>query len=412
MYQAMASLLWKEAALRPVCFGVTDIRTDRVLALLRKTIPAHGKLRVLPGISAADQCLASLPPDLPYEGGLQLFSAVDILSCSFNPSLPLLITELDSALLAGEVRLRLGNLYNDEQPAVFFPPSVETPRTYQLIPLFRLNSRNAYDHTAALFLPGIDMHHRDRHTFDDLERIVSRLRAPDGCPWDSVQTHRSLAPFMVEEAWEAVNAIEDDDMDHLSDELGDVLFQVFIHASIGESFDEFSLTDIISGICRKMIRRHPHVFGQNPEKRREENTDGWEKLKRTETGSKTVGESLNDVSSALPALKYASKLFKKLSQIPPLLRRPEEIANDLQCCCGELLQKDGSISEEAACRILLLCTEICRRFGLDAEQLLHRASNRLKYRYQRFESAVLQDGKAPESLTVQEFNVYWQQAGV
>jgi tetrapyrrole methylase family protein/MazG family protein len=132
-----------------------------------------------------------------------------------------------------------------------------------MIPLYQLDNQKHYDHTAAVFLPGVDYLHRARHTFEDLERIVSRLRAPDGCPWDSVQTHRSLTPYMVEEAWEVVNAIEEDDPDHLADELGDVLFQVFIHASIGKSCGEFTLTDILTDICRKMIHRHPAVFDEN-----------------------------------------------------------------------------------------------------------------------------------------------------
>ena len=409
MHEAMASHLWAEAEKGPVCFGVMDVRTDGAVSCLRNTQPEKGTLRILSGVGEAEPCLAALPQGTECSGSLQYFTAVDLLSGIINPSVPLMITEIDSPLLAGEIKLVLGDLYDDQQPLIFFPPSFKAQRSYRMIPLYQLDNQKHYDHTAAVFLPGVDYLHRARHTFEDLERIVSRLRAPDGCPWDSVQTHRSLTPYMVEEAWEVVNAIEEDDPDHLADELGDVLFQVFIHASIGKSCGEFTLTDILTNICRKMMHRHPAVFDENRRPEDPAATKSWEQLKRAETGSKTVGESLDDIPDALPSLKYAAKICKKLAQIPGLFKSSAEIAGEIRRLCQDHIPENGSVSERSMSQLLMLCAGICYQEGLDAEILLHRAAENIIKKYQAFEETAIQEGKSPENLTIQEFRVYWQQ---
>ena len=223
MHQAMAAWLWLEAKKQPIALGVMDPEKDGLVAALGKAAPGRSTLRIHPGVSAASPCLTSLPPGFSAGMGLQLYTASEMASADWNPAVPLLVTELDSQLLAGEIQLRLSELLDDEQQVVFFPPADTASRPSRSIPLFQLNMQKKYDHTAALFVPASGYLSRERHTFDDLTRIVSRLRAPDGCPWDRVQTHGSLRPYMVEEAWEAVNAMDDGDMDHLADELGDVL---------------------------------------------------------------------------------------------------------------------------------------------------------------------------------------------
>ena len=405
MHQEMASWLWTEAADSPVCFGVMDPFSDLSVAALKLQRPKNADFEILPGVSSASLYLSSLSESTQHTAGLQIFSANDFTSEFPDPSLPLLILELDSSLLAGSVKLHLGDFFDDEQTVLFFPPSDLSPRPVLSIPLYQLDTLKTYDHRAAVFIPGISCLNRDHFSFNDLVRIVSRLRAPDGCPWDRIQTHASLRPYMVEEAWEAVNAIDEKDMDHLADELGDVLFQVLIHASIGESYDEFTLSDVLSGICRKMIRRHPHVFKVSSGETAEEISAGWEAGKRAETGSKTVGDTLNDVSPALPALKYSIKMFKKLAQLPAFRRDPEIIAQEIQEDSRRLLS-GGVLDIQCMSRILLKCTELCFRKEEDAEIILHQGVNRLKKRYQSAEIAVFHDEKRPESLTFQQLCVY------
>ncbi|MBQ6507739.1 MAG: MazG family protein [Clostridia bacterium] len=435
MHEAMAQFLWQEAADGPIAFAVMDPARDGAVRALKNWIRSEGELPerknagpgskakserpdrdgnliILPGLSTLDACESEQPLSIKPRSageGFRVFSATDFLSASVDPALDLWVLEIDTALLAGEVKLHLLDLYDDEQPVIFFPPSDKSRRISRTIPLYLLDCQKAYDHTTAFLIPGADFTQRSRFTFADLEAILSRLRAPDGCPWDRIQTHVSLTPYMVEEAWEAVSAIEEGDMDHLSDELGDVLFQVFFHASIGQTFEEFTMADVLTHICRKMIQRHPHVFGTEHKNSAETVADTWETIKRRETGSKTVGESLEDVSTALPSLKYAIKICKKLAQLPALRRSPEEIAAEIRRL-SETLLEDHKLSARKLASLLLKCTELCYRKDMDAEILLHHEVDQLKRQFQAAEKAVLADRKLPESLTNQQLRVYLEAA--
>lgn len=398
MHRAMAAYLWDQAFAAPLVFAVPDPARDGAVQALVQSAPGSASLRILPGVSLLDACEADLPAGESRPMGFRAFAAADFSSAAPDPAASLWVLELDSALLAGDVKLRLSDIYGDEHEVFFFPPSEKHPRPCKKIPLFLLDAQKAYDHTTAVFIPGSGYLSRSRYTFADLEAIMTRLRAPDGCPWDRAQTHASLTQYLVEEAWEVVAAVGDDNTDHLADELGDVLLQVFFHASIAESFDEFTMTDVVSAISEKMIRRHPHLF-RNPEAPdvRSDLTASWEALKRRETGSRTVGESLDDVSPALPSLKYAIKVFKKLAQIPALRRPPEAVAAEIRALAASLL-RDGALSEKAMTAMLLRCTELCRVSDADAEILLHRGVDDLKLRVKAAEKAVLAEGKRAEDL--------------
>lgn len=149
-------------------------------------------------------------------------------------------------------------------------------------------------------------------SFDQFVATIAALRAPDGCPWDRTQTHQSIAHNMIEEAYEAVDAIEAADVAHLREELGDVLLQVFFQADIGAQYGTFELSDVTTAICRKMIARHTHIFGSTHCDTAEEVAQSWERMKQQQRGNNTIASMLADVSSDLPALLRAEKVLKKL----------------------------------------------------------------------------------------------------
>ncbi len=388
MHLSMAEWLWNESLSGKICFAVMDPLNDQAVEALKGTSPSPGSLKILPGTSEMNLFLSQLPYQFPATSRVQVFSASEFIQKSFvDPQNSCLITELDSFLLCGQVKLKLLELFPDELEIAFFPASGQKASPpVRIIPLYQLDAQKKYDHTTAVYIPGTDFMHRSRFTFSDLLQIVSRLRSSDGCPWDRKQTHRSLRPYLIEEAWEAVNSIDEGNMFHLADELGDVLFQVVFHASIAESFDEFSLTDILSDICLKMIRRHPHVFRDEPGSLSHEEADQWETIKRTETGRKTVEESLNDVSTALPSLKYAAKLLKKINQIPGASHTSEDIAAEIQYLADKLYD-EKSFSESGMGLLLMKCAELCLSENQDAELLLHRQAESMKAKWQRSDSA-------------------------
>lgn len=408
MHQAMATWLWKEASKSTLCFGVMTPQTDGAVLALKKTCPPEGKLHILAGVSQIDTCFAAVPENLEMGNPVRVFSATDLLTATPDPGISLLVTELDSKLLAGRVKLLLEEWYDEEMEICFFPSSNKRNTKPQKIPIYLLDCQKTYDHTVSAFVPGRNYLCRSRYSWQDLLQIVEKLRSPDGCPWDRIQTHESLRPFMVEEAWEAVNAIDEQNADHLSDELGDVLFQVFIHASIAQSFEEFTINDVVSKICKKMILRHPHVFDcQQHLSSPEALTANWEKIKREVIGNQSVGESLNDISKALPSLKYSMKMYKKLAQIPALCREPQLIASEIQLCAGHLME-GGCFSPDQMARLLLLCTELCFREDQDAEILLHQEVEQMRETIQLVEKKIQAEGKSPERMTPEQLCVYLQ----
>lgn len=407
MNSAMADRVWQLAAEgKHAVYAVPDLLTDRSVDELFRHIPEScSEPEIIPGFSYADFYLARCR-GLISSGNIRIVSASEFLSSFYDPEQSLLISEVDGAITAGDVKAHLSSLF-DEESSVWLIHAGGRPVS---LPLYELDRKKKYDHMTAVLVPGSDFLHHCRNTIHDLLNIMERLRAPDGCPWDSIQTHESLRPYMVEEAWEAVNAIDDNDPDHLADELGDLLFQIVFHASVGKSFGEFDFVDVVTNICTKMIHRHPHVFGSKHVSSPDEVSDTWEEIKRQETGSRTVSESLNDVSSGLPSLKYAIKVNKKVQQLPSWRRNPADIAEEIRNLSGLLLAADGSLDEKVMGKLLFLCTHLCHRSDRDAEIILHQAVDRFKSAFSRMENDVKSAGKALETLTFEEICLYLNKA--
>ncbi len=204
------------------------------------------------------------------------------MTAAADPTTPMLITEIWNRSLACDLKLRLCDVYGDELPTVLFPSTVKTNRKPQNIQLWEMDRLHTYDHTVCLYLPAVPLQQRTRYSFQDLQSIMHQVRRQ--CPWDREQTHQTLRRYLIEEAYEAVGAVDEGDMDHLADELGDVLLQVAFHADIAESAYEFTMQDITTAIVHKMLYRHAHIFGNVHCDTPEEVADSWEKLKKAEKG--------------------------------------------------------------------------------------------------------------------------------
>ncbi len=203
---------------------------------------------------------------------------------------------------------------------------------------------------------------KEAYTFEDLKEIVRILRAPDGCPWDRVQTHESLRNNLVEEAYEVCEGIDEKNDALMREELGDVLLQVVFHCGIAEDEKRFSTEDAISEVCRKMIRRHPHIFSReavDPEKLQEM----WDRIKREEKGDRSLADTLSHVSKALPNLKRAEKFIEKGAPDITLTQKDSPL-----CHWGERFYK--------------LCRE-CSEAKIDPEQALEQYLKAVQSRLQK-----------------------------
>ena len=401
---AIAEYLWSQARLFPVVYAVPDLMVDNSVQELYRLRPGDGNIVVVPGVGLSDVLQSSVRP-LLLSSDLRTLSATDFLLGIYNPNTSVLITELDNPILAGDVKIRISSVLDDEYRVFFLhhnAPAVE-------ILLYELDRQPEIDHLSAVFIPCSGYKLRDSFVLDDLLSIMDRLRAPDGCPWDRVQTHQTLRPYLAEEAWECIEAIDQEDPIHLADELGDLLFQIVFHSSIGKSFDEFTINDVINSICRKMIRRHPHVFAdQSSSPAAVPAVSEWEKHKRSETGSNSVLESLDDISPALPSLKYAAKLIRKISLFPALQRDTAEIIADIRNLNNHLDELALEPDEGKIGSLLFLYAELCYSLNLDSELILHRSVTDLKRRLQAVGKQVENDGKSIESLTFDELGVYFK----
>jgi MazG family protein len=242
-----------------------------------------------------------------------------------------------------------------------------------------------------------------RH-IDALLAVVARLRDPEqGCPWDLKQTFRSILPYTLEEAYEVAEAIEIGDMAELCEELGDLLFQVALYARMAEEQGSFDFGDVVKSISGKMIRRHPHVFGNAEVASEEEVRENWEAMKAAEReakGKRLRTSVLDGVAQALPALVRAEKLQKRASRVGFDWDELHGVADKVR---EELAECEETFAEHAdplervheVGDLLFSCVNLARHLGVDAEQALRAANHRFERRFQRVEVCLRAAGKAP-----------------
>lgn len=265
------------------------------------------------------------------------------------------------------------------------------------------------------------MNHNQKTEYgiEDLRYLMRRLRDPQsGCPWDLKQNFQSLTSHTLEEAYEVVDAIEQDDMSHLSEELGDLLFQIIFYSQLAEEQSQFSFDDIISTITQKLIRRHPHVFPEGTiESSRVSLADAeiveikrvWEEIKRQERTDKGVGKTLDDIPLALPALNRALKLQKRAanvgfdwSDIKPVIEKINEEVIELEV---EIKRGDKVRMADELGDLLFSCVNLARHLKLDPETSLRGANQKFK---RRFESMELLAGKTKiEDHSADQLELLW-----
>lgn len=244
---------------------------------------------------------------------------------------------------------------------------------------------------------------------DDLLKIVELLRSPEGCPWDMAQTHQSIRANMLEEAYEAADAIDQGDMDNLKEELGDVLLQVVFHASMARQAGCFTFEDVVDGICKKLVYRHPHVFGGAEARDGAEALSVWDAQKRAEKGQSTAGDALDSVARALPALTRAAKLQSKAAkagfdwrEISPVLDKLSEELEELRVAVREKTNVEEELGD-----LLFAAVKAGRFAGVDGETALQKACEKFIRRFRAVER--LAEGPL-DRLDVPTLEALWRQA--
>ena len=252
--------------------------------------------------------------------------------------------------------------------------------------------------------------------FDRLVAIMAKLRDPkSGCPWDLEQTFATIAPYTVEEAYEVADAINRDDMDDLKDELGDLLLQVVFHARMAEEAGRFSVADVIEAVNSKMVRRHPHVFGDAKVKDAVDQTRAWEHLKAQERGTGGDTSALEGVAVGLPALTRALKLQQRAARVGfdwteaiRILEKLREETAEMEAEIRQGAAKDRLLDEVGD--LLFVCVNLARRLDFDPESALRHANAKFERRFRVMETLLAKGGRKPEGTSLGEMEALWQEA--
>ncbi len=256
----------------------------------------------------------------------------------------------------------------------------------------------------------------DTTSIEALIEIMAALRAPEGgCPWDLEQTFETIAPYTIEEAYEVADAIHEGDRTALKDELGDLLFQVVYHARMAEEAGHFAFADVVKSISDKMLRRHPHVFGEAEIESAGAQTRNWEALKAQERAKAGKARSLlDDVPRALPALTRAAKLTGRVARVGFDWQSADKVYDKLEEELGEVREAAAS-GDKAALKdelgdVLFVAANLCRKYGVDPEAALAGTNRKFAARFAYMERAAAKAGQRLEDLSLEDMDALWEAA--
>lgn len=335
-------------------------------------------------------------------------SAYDIDSLN-RAALPLSVYDLDSDLIAGDVKLRLCDMFGDETAC-----TLVSNEKIKKIKLYELDRQKNYDYSTVLIIDEIPLLEKKRFDFYDLVDVMKKLRAPDGCPWDRAQTHESIRKNMIEEAYELVDAIDSGDDAKIIEETGDVMMQAVFHFELGEDRGAFSGYDVTTGVCEKLISRHSHIFGCDKASDADSALSVWEKNKRNEKGQKTTSDSVLDVPKVFPALIRAQKVGKRAAKSGYDFKDVFDAAGKIDEELNEVLTayKNGDekqISEEVG-DLLFSAVNVGRLAGADCEESLTESTEKFIRRFLITEKMIEKDNKQMEKLSYDEIWDYYKKA--
>jgi len=379
--------------------------------VLQMAADAGAEIELLPGVSGADAAVgAAIMSGAPEAGaeGMQTVFAAGADAIRPDAGRTLIVREIDGALAAGAVKLWLLEYY----PAghrVYLVREQGGGARAEAIALHQLD-RQATDHTASLLVPPIALEDRERFGFDALVAIMDRLRGEGGCPWDREQTHQSLKQYLIEEAYEVLEALDDGDDEQFADELGDVLLQVVFHARIAREQGRFNDRDVTTAVCRKMLRRHTHIFGDAKADTAADVLVNWEEIKRGEKGVKAQSEVLSGVPRNLPALLRGEKVQQKAAQVGFDWEKPEQALQKVFEEARELeaeLSGGGRVGEELG-DLLFAVVNTARLAGVNSELALTAATDKFIGRFADMEALARKEGLRLDEMGLEALDALWE----
>jgi tetrapyrrole methylase family protein/MazG family protein len=414
VYSGIVDVLLEKAQESEVVYAVPGnpfVAEKTVSLLLEKATENALDVKIIHGVSFLDAIITTLKYD-PVSG-LVVADALSIDRTSVDIHQDYVWIQVYNKLVASELKLKLSEVYEDDHPVkIIQAAGIPDMEKVVAVSLWELDHDETYfNHLTSVFVPRtLD----DSYNMFDLIQIMKKLRSEEGCPWDREQTHESLAPYLIEEAYEVKHAIFKEDDEAVVDELGDVLLQIVFHAAIAEEDGYFSMKDIYRAICEKMIRRHPHVFGDVHVSNSEDVLKNWQSIKDVEKENQSIHESMKSVSESLPALIRSPKVQKKAADVgfdwgtvDGIFEKMDEEINELK----EAVEsgEQAKIAEELG-DLLLVITNLSRRLKVDAEISLNDAIDKFIDRFGYVENNFRKTGKELSPEFVSDMEIYWAES--
>ncbi len=410
VYQAIADDIVAKLKTKPVFYAVpgNPFVAEKTVELLKAQCT---NVSYIHGASFIDAVITALGID-PVDG-LRIVNALELDPFLQLSDDALVCIQCYNVVVAGQLKIWLNNIFDDEHPILVVQSAgiAEQQKVIEM-PLYELDRYQAFDHlTSVVVLP---QRQQMRHQLAELMDIVKMLRSENGCPWDREQDHQSLKPSVLEEAYEVAEALEKDDIFGLEEELGDLLLQVVFHAQIALENGDFNMVDVADGISQKLIRRHPHVFGDISAETAEQVRVNWEAIKRQENKHQTVADVMQKYSKGLPALFRSQKVIGKAIKAgfdwendeQAIAKVEEEIA-ELR---AGLAAADSANIEEELGDILFASCVVATKLGIEPEHALHKSIDKFIGRYSNMEKALEARGLAIKQLDLSALVDIWRES--
>lgn len=414
VYMAIAQECIKQAVMgKKVVYAVpgSPLVAEKTVMLIRKLAAEQNvPITILPGMSFLEVLYTRLAID-PIEG-ITVLDAADLASIPPEVTTALVVTQVYNTYVASEAKLVLMENYPDDFEVIVVKNLGLPDEQLLTVPLFELDRVPGIDHLTSVYVP-----HRpavsQSFSLEPILSVMAKLRSKEGCVWDIEQTHPSLRRYMVEEVYEVLEAIELENGDYLCEELGDLLLQIVFHARIAEESKIFSMQDVIDTVTEKMVRRHPHVFGDIKVRDAGEVVLNWDAIKKQEHGHNRPSV-LDGIPKGLPSLMRAYKLQAKAAKvgfdwdcIEPIWDKIYEELTELKEACteGQAADIEAELGD-----VLFSVVNLARFLKIDGEIALNTTNNKFRRRFMYIEKEVKEKGQNWDKMSLGELDLLWNEA--
>jgi tetrapyrrole methylase family protein/MazG family protein len=368
-------------------------------------------IRILEAVSFLEPIFSALQID-PFSG-ITLIDAFEIGNANFPqfpPSRPILISQLYSRMIAAEVKQTLLEVFDDQHPVKLIHAAGTKHQLIEEISLYEIDRSKKIGILTSLYIEPLSKF----TSFEEFQEIIAHLRAPDGCPWDREQDHKTLRPHLLSETYELLSALDEENMEHVKEELGDLLLQIVLHSQIASENGDFKMAEVINGISEKLIRRHPHVFTELTVDGVDTVLSNWEKIKEEErslNGKSKDNGILSGVPVEYPALAQAQEIQDRAARVgfdwnsvEPVIQKIHEEIDEIT----NSNEPEHRLTELGD--LLFAVVNLIRWYGGDAESILRETNQKFRKRFSFIEQEVKNRGKSMTDYSLEELDHFWDEA--